>query len=77
LTGATAVGIAGAVAAKNRGGGIRLRKRRRFGGVPLPGRNGKLDLDSVASAAQRVASVGQQVADVASALDTTRRSSKK
>ena len=77
MTGAAAAGIVGAVAAKNRGGSLRLRKRRRLGGISLPKRNGRLDLDSVASAAQRVASVGQQVADVASAIETTSRRAKK
>jgi len=69
LSGAAAAGIAGAVAARNRGGSFQLKKRRRLGGIALPKRNGKVDLDSVASAAQSVASLGQQVADVASALD--------
>jgi hypothetical protein len=37
-------------------------------GIPLPIRDGKLDLDAVASAAHSVGSVGQQVGDIASAL---------
>jgi hypothetical protein len=77
VTGAAAAGIAGAVAAKNRAGVRRHRKRGRLAGISLPKRNGKLDLDSVASAAQRVGQLARQVSDVASTIETTSKRAKK
>jgi hypothetical protein len=74
--GAAAAGIAGAAAARNHGGS-RSRRRKRFGGIKLPTRNAKLDLDTVASTGQRIASFGQQLSDVASALDQVGGRSKK
>jgi hypothetical protein len=66
--GVAIAGLAGGVAVKNRAGSGRRRS---------PGRRlAELDLDSVAAAARRVSTLGQQVADIATAVqaarDTTR-----
>ena len=37
--------------------------------MSLPIKDGKLDLDAVASAARRAGSIGQQLGDVASAIE--------
>jgi hypothetical protein len=67
IGGAAVTGAAGALIAKNRWGGSgRGRGGRRR--ISLPMRNGKLDLDAVASAARRVGAIGEQVGDVANAI---------
>jgi hypothetical protein len=65
--GAAVAGVVGGLVVKrlnngSRSNGMRLRD------IPLPIRDGKLDLDAVASAAQSVGSFGQQLGDVANAL---------
>jgi hypothetical protein len=65
-------GIAGGVAVKNRTGAPRPKPRRRLAGLPWPIRDEKIDLDAVAAAARRVSTLGQQVADVAVAIQATR-----
>ena len=65
--GAAVAGVVGGLVVKrlnngSRSSGMRLRD------IPLPIRDGKLDLDAVASAAQSVGSFGQQLGDVANAL---------
>jgi hypothetical protein len=57
---------------KNRAGRSRapIKKLR---GVPLPRPNGKLDIGAVRATAERVSSLGQQAADIAGAIEKTRK----
>jgi hypothetical protein len=64
---AAAAGIAGGLVAKRLSNGSRS-KGMRLSDISLPIRDGKLDLDAIASAAERVGSFGQQLGDVANAL---------
>ena len=66
--GAAITGLAGGLVANRR---LRRSRRSRFAGFSL--RDGSLDLDAVASAARRVGSLGQSVADMADAAQATQR----
>jgi hypothetical protein len=62
--GAAVAGVAGGIALRHRGGAGR--RRLPFG---LQMRNGNLDLSSIASGAQRVGQIGQQISELAAAAD--------
>jgi hypothetical protein len=64
--GAAIAGVAGGLVAKNRVSSSKRGRRPRFS---LPTRDGKLDLDAVASAARRVGAMGEQVGEIANALE--------
>jgi hypothetical protein len=77
--GAALAGIAGGVALKSRNQSRRPLKGLRSVQLPKSLKNvdlSKVDLNTITSAARRVASVGEQVGDVADAADKTRKKHK-
>jgi hypothetical protein len=77
--GAALAGIAGGVALKSRNDSRRPLKSLRSVSLPKSVKNidlGKLDLNTITSAARRVQSIGEQVGDVADAADKTRKKHK-
>jgi hypothetical protein len=65
IGGAATAGLAGGLAVKARAG---RSSRRRGAGLPLPLRDGKLDLEAVESAAKRLSSLTSQIGDIAGAM---------
>lgn len=77
--GAALAGIAGGVALKSRNDSRRPLKALRSVTLPKSLKNmdlGKVDLNTVTSAARRMQSIGEQVGDVADAADKTRKKHK-
>jgi hypothetical protein len=77
--GAALAGIAGGVALKSRNDSRRPLKALRSVQLPESLKNvdlGKVDLNSVTSAARRLQSIGEQVGEVADAADKTRKKHK-
>jgi hypothetical protein len=77
--GAALAGIAGGVALKSRNDSRRPLKALRSVTLPKSLKNmdlGKVDLNSITSAARRMQSIGEQVGDVADAADKTRKKHK-
>ena len=79
IAGGTALaGAAAGAVLKDRLAGTRSKNPlKRLGGVSLPKPDlGKLDLEQVKSAAERVSAYGQQASDIASAVEKTRKKNK-
>jgi hypothetical protein len=77
--GAALAGIAGGVALKSRNDSRRPLKSLRSVALPKSLKNmdlGKVDLNTITSAARRMQSIGEQVGDVADAADKTRKKHK-
>ena len=77
--GAALAGIAGGVALKSRTDSRRPLKSLRSASLPKSLKNvdlGRLDLNTITSAARRMQSIGEQVGDVADAADKTRKKHK-
>jgi len=68
--GAAVAGVAGGLAVRRRTGG---RRRSPLDGLSLPMRDGKLDFDAIASGAQRISEIGQQIGELASAADRAKK----
>ena len=67
MGGAAVAGVAGGLAVRRLNSGSRS-GRTRLGDISLPIRDGRLDLDGIASAAKRVGAFGEQLGNVSEAL---------